>query len=248
MATLFPESWQRCAGLGRRLALGLAAAAALGWLTGAAGPPPGAEGKPHFASGSLPGGAGKPAIQWVARSSDLDYKTRVLHLHGNVKISQGEMSVAADEAVATATSEDSKSQHWEFTGHVQVRAETQGVLQADHASVEITNGELASAVVGGSPAQFEQTRVTSGRLVKGHAATISYDVAAAVVKLSGDAWLSDERSHDETNGPSITYNMRQRRIESDGGTGPGGRGDATVTPKAAPGKVAHDGTGTPGKP
>ena len=93
------------------------------------------------------------------------------------------MSVAADDAEAATTSEDSRNQHWVFTGNVHVRAETQGDLRADRATVEITNGALASADVSGSPAQFEQTRVTAGRLVKGHAAGIHYDVAAATIKL-----------------------------------------------------------------
>jgi lipopolysaccharide transport protein LptA len=248
MAALFPESGRRRAGLRRCLALGLAATAAMTWLTGASGAAAGGE-KPQLASGSLPGSDGKPPIQWVARSSDLEYKTpRVLHLRGEVKISQGEMSVAADEAVAKATSEDARSQHWEFTGHVQVRAERQGVLHADRAIVEIANGELANAVVSGSPAQFEQTRITSGRLVQGHAATISYDVAATVVKLMGDAWLSDERSHDETSGPAITYNIRERKIQSDGGPAAGGRAGSTYTPKPDPGKATHDSSATPGKP
>ncbi len=44
-------------------------------------------------------------------------------------------------------------------------------------TVEISNGELASALVNGSPALFEQTRSTAGRLVKGHASTIDYEVA-----------------------------------------------------------------------
>ena len=65
-----------------------------------------------------------------------------------------------------------------FTGKVHVRAESQGDLHSDHATLEIINGELASALVTGSPAQFEQTRSTTGRLVKGHATTIDYDVAA----------------------------------------------------------------------
>jgi len=212
MATLFSE----------RLAAGLAAAAAIAMLTGA--------------SGTLQGGVGKDPVRWVARSWDLDYKTRVTHLHGEVKISQGEMSVAADEAEATATSADSRNSHWVFTGNVHVRAERQGELHADRATVEITDGALASANVTGSPAQFEQTRATSERLVKGHAAAISYDVAAATVQLNGEAWLSDERNNNEMRSPSITYNMRDRQIAGDVGPAPGGRVKTTIVPKSVPGK------------
>jgi lipopolysaccharide export system protein LptA len=221
--------------LARRLALAAAAAAALALLTGA--------------DGTIPAGVGKEPVKWAARSADMDYKTLVMHLHHDVKISQGEMSVAADDAEATITSKDSRNSHWVFTGNVHVRLESQGNLLADRATVEITNSALASADVSGSPAQFEQTRATSGRLVQGHAAAIHYDVAAAIVRLTGDAWLSDERNADEyMRSPTITYKMRERRIEDDSGGVAGRRNEMTITPKPEPGRTAHDSDATPGKP
>ncbi len=160
----------------------VAACVLVPWLMGASGSPPA-------------GGVGKSPVSWEAQSWDLDYQTRVMHLHNNVKISQGEMSVAADEAMATTPGEKSKNSHWVFTGNVHVRAESQGDLHADRATVEIIDGVLASAFVTGSPAQFQQTRASADRLVKGHAATINYDVAAATVRLAGDAaedaWLTE---------------------------------------------------------
>ncbi len=235
MATLFPEA---CAGRepGRRLALAVAAGAAMALLTGA--------------SGTYVGGVGKDPVNWAARSSDVDYKSRVMHLHGEVKISQGEMSVAADDAVATAAGEDSRNSHWEFTGNVQIRAQRQGELHADRASVEITDGALASATVTGTPAQFEQTRAASGKLVKGHAASISYDVAAATIRLSGDACLSDEHNQD-MRGSLITYNMRERRIEANSNAAPGARVEMTFDPKGEPGaatRANHDCNALLGKP
>ncbi len=234
--SFFPEV-SRGQAVRRRLALGLAAAAAMALLTGAA------------ASGTVPGGVGKEPIRWSARSWALDYKTRVMHLHGDVKISQGDMSVAADEAEATTTSEDSRNQHWVFTGNVHVRAEKQGNLLADHATVEITNGALASADVSGSPAQFEQTRAMAGRLVQGHAAAIHYDVAAATVKLTGDALLSDVRNdNNDMHGPTITYNIRDQRLMGDSSGVADGRVDMTITPKTLSGKATHDSSAPPGKP
>jgi lipopolysaccharide export system protein LptA len=219
----------------RRLALGLAAAAAIALLSGA--------------SGTFPGAVGKSPGQWAARTADVDYKNQVMRLHDDVKISQGEMSVAADDAEAHTTSKDSRNQHWVFTGNVHVRAERQGDLRADRATVEIINGALASADVSGSPAQFEQTRVTSGRQVKGHAAAIHYDVPAATVKLTGDAMLSDmHNDNDDMHGPIITYSIRDQRIVADSSGVTGGRVDMTITPKPAPGKPAHDSSATPGKP
>ena len=234
MAILFSEVLRGRQHLGRRLALAAAAAAALALLTGA--------------NGTIPGGVGKEPVKWSARTADMDYKTRVMHLHHEVRISQGDMSVAADDAEAATTSEDSRNQHWVFTGNVHVRAETQGDLRADRATVEITNGALASADVSGSPAQFEQTRATAGRLVKGHAAGIHYDVAAATIKLAGDAALTNEHDGTDTHSPSIVYYLRDRRIDYDSTGVPSSQVDMTVLPKGASGKAAHDSSSAPGKP
>ena len=69
MAILFSEAVRRREPLGRRLALAAAAAAAIALLSGA--------------TGTIPGGVGKDAGQVVERdTADMDYKTRVMHLHG----------------------------------------------------------------------------------------------------------------------------------------------------------------------
>jgi len=225
MATWFPDVIPKGRGL-RRLTLGVAAACLIPWLAGA--------------SGTLPAaGIGKAPVDWEARSWDLDYKTHVMHLHSEVKISQGEMSVAADEAVATTADEKSRNSHWVFTGNVHIRAESQGDLHADRATVEIINGALASALVTGSPAQFQQTRTSADRLVKGHAATINYDVAAATVRLSGDAagdaWLSEDNSENAMHSPSITYNVRDKHIQGDAGNAPGDRVHVAISPRSGSG-------------
>ncbi len=188
-------------------------------------------------------GAGPGKITCSARSFSMDYKTHLMHMSGEVKIARGDLSVAADEAQASSSSQDFKNSHWVFTGAVHVRTESQGDLHADRATVEITNGALGSADVSGSPAQFEQARVTSGRLVKGHAATIHYDVGAATVKLAGDAMLSDvNNDNDGVHGPNIIYNIRDQRILA------GGPANMTVTPKKVPAKVPHDSSAPLGKP
>jgi lipopolysaccharide transport protein LptA len=193
-------------------------------------------------------GPGKEPITCSARTMDLDYKTKtnLMHLRGDVKIAQGDLSVMADAADAVMEG-NSRNSHWVFTGNVHVRAEKQGDLRADRATVEITDGALASADVTGSPAQFEQTRAMSGRLARGHAATINYDVAAGKVKLSGDALLTDEHNENDMSGPTITYNIRDRHVEGDS-SGTGGRIDMTITPKTITGKGARDSSAPPGKP
>jgi lipopolysaccharide transport protein LptA len=205
----------------------LAAAAAIALLTGA--------------SGSLSTGQGRPPVNWDARTFSMDYNTHLIHLRGDVKISQknpppqGEISIEADEAQQISTTADAKNSHWVFTGKVHVQAESQGDLHSDHATLEISNGVLASALVTGSPAQFEQTRSTTGRLVKGHATTINYDVASAIVKLTGDAWLTDDHNENDMKAPSITYNVRDRQIHGESDRTPSSHVHMTIMPRTDPG-------------
>jgi lipopolysaccharide transport protein LptA len=220
MATMFRKLFQGRDRARRRITAVLAAAVVITTLTGP--------------SGTINMGAGKPPVSLSAQKFEADYKTQVTHLRGDVKISQGDISVTADEAQGQATSKDSKSYHWVFTGKVHVRAESQGDLRADRGIVEIVNGALASALVTGSPATFEQTRSTSDRLIKGHAATIDYEVAAGAVKLTGDAFLSDQQNDNDMHSPTIIYNVRDRRIEGDVGGDAGGRVRMRITPKTVP--------------
>jgi lipopolysaccharide transport protein LptA len=203
----------------------LLAAAAIALLGGASDPG-------QITHGKIPAGLGKAPINWEARSFAVDYATGHIHLRGDAKISQGDTSIAADEAEATSTTADSKNSHWVFTGKVHVRVESQGDLHSDHATLEITNGELASALVTGSPAQFEQTRSTTGRLVKGHATTINYEVGTATVKLTGDAWLTDDRNENDMKACEITYNVRNRQVQGESERCPDNRVHVTIIPRA----------------
>lgn len=205
-----------------RLRLGLAVGTLFAW--------PGAAGA--AITGTIPSDTGKPPVKYECDHAEVDFKAHLMHLHGNVKITQGDISVAADEANAKGTSEDYKNSHWVFGGQVHIRSESQGDLRADRGTVEISAGELASALVNGSPALFEQTRPTAGRLAKGHASSIDYEVAAATVTLTGDAVLNDDRNGEDLHSPSIRYNVRTMALEADGG--PGGRARATITPSSGP--------------
>lgn len=185
-------------------------------------------------TGTIPTGTGKPPVKYQCDHALMDYKANLLHLRGNVKIWQGDITVAADDADARGEGHDFKDSHWVFGGKVHVRSESQGDLRADHATVEITTGQLASAIVTGSPALFEQIRPTAGWLAKGHASSIDYEVAAHTVTLSGDAALNDDHNGYDLHGATITYNVSDMAIEANGG--PGGRARTIITPGSGPGK------------
>jgi lipopolysaccharide transport protein LptA len=234
MAISLPDFSRRHRVAARRGLLGLAATASLAVLTGADG-----NRNPSCFVGSA---TGKEPVTCSARVVDLDYKTNLMHMTGDVKISQGEISVSADAAQASFA-KDSKNSHWVFTGNVHVRAESEGDLRADHATVEIINSALASAHVNGSPAQFEQTHAKNGDLAKGHSSTADYDVGAGTVTLSGDAVLTLSDGQDVWRGPSIVYNVREKHIQITADSKAGERPHMTLTPKS--GHDANAGTPKP---
>jgi lipopolysaccharide transport protein LptA len=233
-AKTLPDLCRRHPAVTRRGLLGLAAAAAIAMLCGAGGG--------RVVSCTVSAGPGKEPVTCSASTGDLDRKTNVMHLSGAVKISQGDISVAADAAEVTLKG-DSKNSHWVFTGNVHVRAESQGDLRADRATVEIINSALASAHATGSPAEFEQTHAKNGDLAKGHASTADYDVGAGTVTLTGDAVLTLSDGQNILKGPSITYNVREQNIQITSDAKSGERSHMSLTPKS--GHDANAGTGKP---
>src|SRR4030088_308666 len=129
----------------------------------------------------------QPAISLDAQSSELDYKNNNL-LFRKVRITQGNMSVAADQAQATGL--DFENSRWVFRGNVKITMD-QGQLTSDEAEITFAKKLLSKAVVHGNPAAFEQRIAKTGKLAQGRADNIDYDVTKGLVHLSKNAWLSD---------------------------------------------------------
>jgi lipopolysaccharide transport protein LptA len=141
-----------------------------------------------------------------AQSSELDAKNNNL-LFRKVRIAQGTMAVTADQAQATGL--DFDNSHWVFRGNVKITMD-QGTLSSDEAEITFAKKLLAKALVNGKPAVFEQHIAKTGKLAKGHADTIDYDVAKGVVHFSKNAWLSD--GDREILGESLKYNVLAQTI------------------------------------
>ncbi len=143
-------------------------------------------------------------IQLDARSSDVDYKNNTL-LFRTVRISQGPLSVEADEA--TATGLDFNDSHWLFKGHVKITTKD-GFLKADEARITFLLNLLSAADASGTPANFEQRSADS--LTTGRARQIEYRPSAATIKLIKEASLSDGRN--DISGNTLLYNLRDQRV------------------------------------
>jgi lipopolysaccharide export system protein LptA len=164
------------------------------------------------------------AILIEAQSSEMDLKNNNL-IYRKVRLSQGNMSIVAD--VATGTGVDFDNSHWVFRGSVKIAMET-GVLTSDEADITFAKKLLAKAVVNGKPAAFEQKLVKSGKLVKGHADAIDYDVAHGAVHFSKDAWLSDGQN--EIRGESLKYDVLKQTISAEASEQASQRVHIIITP------------------
>ena len=143
-------------------------------------------------------------IQLEARSSDFDYKNNSLVFHG-VRIAQGGLAIEAEDG--TATGLDFKDSRWLFKGNVRITM-PDGSLAADEARIAFAANLISTALITGSPAHFEQKRDKG--IARGRALKIEYQPAAATVRLTEDAWLSD--GNNEISGQTLVYNMRDQRV------------------------------------
>lgn len=189
-----------------------------------------------FACGLLPPQTGRAAqlgdpqlpISLDAASSDFDYRNNVL-VFRKVRISQGELSVQADQA--TATGLDFKDSQWTFVGEVRIRVPN-GLLDSDSATVSFVNDQITAAKITGAPARFEQRRKDSAKLARGHAGLIEYNVEGNTIKLSNDAWLSDGAS--EITGQTLVYNILEERVIANPGETDRQGVSITIRPDARP--------------
>jgi len=168
------------------------------------------------------------AISLDAQSSELDYKNNNL-VFRKVRIAQGNMAVAADQAQATGL--DFENSRWVFRGNVKITMD-QGQLTSDEAEITFVKKLLAKAIVNGKPAAFEQHIAKTGKLAQGRADTIDYDVTKGVVHLSKNAWLSDGQN--EIRGESLKYNVVAQNIIAESSEQGSQRVHIIITPPANP--------------
>jgi lipopolysaccharide transport protein LptA len=178
------------------------------------------------AAPELPRPSKELPIELVAASSDFDYKKNTL-LFKQVKITQGPMIVEAQEA--TATGLNFENSEWTLTGQVRITV-PDGKLTSADAKVNFRDNQIAKAVIRGTPAEFEQRVKETQQLAQGHAKSIEYDVQGGVVRLDGDAWLTD--GVNVIRGNTLVYDIAKQRVAANpGGTDPGGV-RITINPKS----------------
>ena len=159
---------------------------------------------PASAATILPVSNGPIALD--AESSEYDRNSDRL-LFRRVRITQGDLSIAADQAVANDL--DFAASTWEFTGHVEL--EGQGSrIRANTASVRFSNHRLVHATAAGAPATFERDESPELRALSGDAEVIDYDALESRLELRGGARLIDGAN--SFNGHKLVYLVEEDRL------------------------------------
>lgn len=154
-------------------------------------------------------------FNWDAKVVTSDFRTDTLEISGNVRVTQGPMSIEA--GAAKANDVRSQNSHWTFENAVRI-VTSEAELQSDTASAAVVKGQLTKARAQGSPAQFAQRGGKTDGQVRGRAGVIEYDIAAGVVTLTDNVWFTNGK--DEFRGDVVIYNVRDERVQIN----PGGEG------------------------
>jgi lipopolysaccharide export system protein LptA len=148
-------------------------------------------------------------------------------LYRDITITQGGLSISADEANATGL--DFKAGEWIFKGSVHIVMPT-GKLDADTATISFADSQISRAKATGSPATFESQRPGSDEIAHGRAATIDYDVSGGTVRLLNNAWLSN--GGNEISGNTLVYEVNSQKVIGNPGKRDKGGIDIIIRPNA----------------
>jgi lipopolysaccharide transport protein LptA len=141
------------------------------------------------------------------QSFEIDNKTNLINLRGP-RITQGAMSIAADEAVATGIDFEAKSE-WKFNGNVRITLDSAVVTSAS-AVFAFDDKELARGELAGD-ATFEDAQ-PEGEPARGGANKIVYDYKGRTLRLTENAWFRGDGVQAE--GCDLVYNLTTERVTS----------------------------------
>lgn len=179
----------------------------------------------------------KIGTEGVNLSADLvtsDIRNDISIFTGNVRVTQGQLSMAAEQATVSAFQSDHSRYVFERSVHIQT---ADADLKSNSATAVFAGGQIAAATVQGAPATFEQRNAAADKSVKGRANLIEYDFGKGIVKMSQDVWFS--YGGNEFRGDVVVYNVRQERVVvNPDGENSGGRVNITIRPGA--GQISPD--------
>ncbi len=161
----------------------------------------------------------QPMVVTADRSATLDLQRQTLVYSGNVVVTQGSMVLRA------------------------VRIE----LREDASGYRSATAHGAA----GRPATWRQRRGAAGEMLHGEAARIDFDGRSDTLRLIGDAAVRRLRGDtvaDEITGTTIVWDNAGEVFRVEGGSTPGGRVRAVLTPRPKDGAAATPSPAAPLQP
>jgi lipopolysaccharide transport protein LptA len=154
--------------------------------------------------------AGRENEELVLESGPLSFdgQTNLFEIEAP-RIRQGDLYIAADEAVATGVEFDASSE-WRFTGNVHIEVGN-AVLSADSAVFTFEQKRLSRGELEGAPASFSHAVPEREKPVTGTASKMSYDYVERTLRMT-DAWL--QRDQSEFTGCDLIYNFTTQGFSS----------------------------------
>src|SRR5215471_13683005 len=117
----------------------------------------------------------------------LDAKTNLINMQ-TPKITQCNVVITADEAIATANDFEKQTGEWRFKGRVKMTVDG-AALSADSAVFTFTDKRLARGELVGT-AKFEDARGVDGKdPISGGAGRLIYDYQGKTLQLSDNPWV-----------------------------------------------------------
>ncbi|MDH3419724.1 MAG: hypothetical protein OEM78_09635 [Gammaproteobacteria bacterium] len=147
-------------------------------------------------------------ISLDAESSLFDRQTNRVEFR-RLTISQGDMSISADEAIATGL--DFEEGEWRFSGNVTFTVES-ARIDADSALMTFVDNELQTAELIGNPATLEDLGDPDADPVRGGASRLVYDNAAQVMRMLDGAWFASGQN--EFRGCDLIYDLEKEQLTS----------------------------------
>jgi lipopolysaccharide transport protein LptA len=153
-----------------------------------------------------------PETRTLVLDSDsltIDRKSNLIHLRGP-RITQEDMSIRADEALATSLDFEEQSE-WQFSGNVRIEVDA-AVLEADSAVFAFADDRLSRAELRGNPASITDMSTERREPVRGSANRLFYDYVERTLRLTDNVWLYKGRN--EIQGCDLIYDFKDEGLTS----------------------------------
>ena len=156
-----------------------------------------------FSGGAQDNSTKGEELVFQSESLTFDRQSNLIQARGP-RITQGDLRIRADEALATGIEFDKPSE-WRFTGNVRLEVGTT-VIEADKSVFMFDNQQLSRGELEGAPVSFTDVDEGTKRSVTGRAQKMSYDYVGRTMRMTGSpAYV--QKNNIEMQGCDLIYDF-----------------------------------------